>query len=403
LKASAFLYPWDVVGDPDAARRIADLGVTQVSLAAAYHSTRTVTPRHPAHRVVTARHSAVLYPPSPERWRGRRLRPYEQRWVPVRDAWQEAATTLTAAGIEVHTWVVLTHNSRLGTEFPDVSTVNAYGDRYPWALCTAQPDVLAYATALAAEAGARPGAAGAELEACGWFGYAHLHAHDKVAGVRFDGAAQYLMSLCFCAACVAGYAERDVDAEELGDAIRRALAPVWRGEHPAGPADPAGEWARVETLIGADLAAGTLAWRTRTARAFQRSVVAAVRAEAAATRQGAAFQVLLHADPATHRCGANTGVDPADVLAHADGVVLPCTGGDADRAAVLGPFAAHRRAGTVLAANFTVVSGMGGDPATLAAQAAHAAALGADQLRLYHAGLACDSDLDLVREALKTL
>jgi hypothetical protein len=403
LKASAFLYPWDVVGDPEAARRLADLGVTQATLASAYHSTRTVTPRHPGHRVVTARHSAVLYPPSPERWRGRGLRPYEQGGVAARDAWHEAATALTAAGIEVHTWVVLTHNSRLGADFPSISVRNAYGDGYPWAACVAQPEVLAYATALAAEAGARPGAAGAELEACGWFGFAHLHAHDKVAGVRLDGAAQYLMSLCFCADCVAGYAGLGIDAEELRAAIRRALAPVWRGEHPAEPADRAAEWARVESLIGADLAAGTLAWRTGTARAFQRVVVAAVRAEAAATRPDASFQVLLHADPAAHRCGANTGVDPADLLDHADGVVLPCTGGEADRAAVLGPFAEHRRAGSVLAANFTVVSGMGGSPATLAEEAAQAAELGADQLRLYHAGLASDADLDLVRDALKTL
>ena len=44
----------------------------------------------------------------------------------------------------------------------------------------------------------------------------------------------------------------------------------------------------------------------------------------------------------------------------------------------------------MLAANFTVVAGMGGSPGTLAADAAHAAALGATELRLYHAGLASE-------------
>ncbi|GCB90530.1 hypothetical protein SALB_03237 [Streptomyces noursei] len=72
------------------------------------------------------------------------------------------------------------------------------------------------------------------------------------------------------------------------------------------------------------------------------------------------------------------------------------------RAAALGPFA-RRPAGTTLAANLTIVGGMGGSPATLAADAAHAAALGADELRLYHAGLAGAADLEAVRGALRAL
>ncbi len=400
MRASAFLYPWDVVGDPDAPSRLADLGITRATLAAAYHSTRALTPRHPGHRIVTARHSAVLYPPSERHWQGSRLRPHQQSWITSADPWDEAATALERVGIEVHSWVVLAHNSRLGTDFPDSSVRNAYGDRYPWALCVARPEVLAYAIRLSAEAGARPGAAGTELESCGWYGLAHLHAHDKIGGVPLRGAAQYLMSLCFCDECERGYAELGLPPQELRTAVTTALAPVWTGERGQGPADREGEWAEVESLLGTDRAAVTLAWRSRAARVLQRECVAAVRARARETRPGAGFQVLLHADPAPHRYGANVGVDPADVLAHADGVVVACTGSAADRAAALTPFAAHRRDDNVLAANLTVVSGMGGSPATLAADAAHAASLGADQLRLYHAGLAGDADLRAVAEAL---
>ncbi|MGY5102608.1 hypothetical protein ACWC19_18785, partial [Streptomyces sp. 900105245] len=75
MKASAFVYPWDVNGDPGAAARVAGLGVEQVTLASAYHSTRALTPRHPRHRIVTAEYAAVLYPPG-DRWAGRGLRPY---------------------------------------------------------------------------------------------------------------------------------------------------------------------------------------------------------------------------------------------------------------------------------------------------------------------------------------
>jgi len=67
---------------------------------------------------------------------------------------------------------------------------------------------------------------------------------------------------------------------------------------------------------------------------------------------------------------------------------------------LLTPFAGHRREGTVLAANLGVVSGMGGSPGTLAADAARAKESGATEIRLYHAGLASDGDLASVREAL---
>ncbi|MFF1422520.1 hypothetical protein [Streptomyces sp. NPDC058280] len=390
MKTSAFLYPWDVTGDPDAAARIADLGVQQVTLASAYHSTRALTPRHPRHRVVTAEHAAVLYPPDESRWAGHDLRPYAAGvWAPG-DAYGEAAEALAGAGLDVHSWVVLAHNSRLGAERPDTSVVNAYGDRYPWAPCIARPAVAAYLVELAAEAAVRPGARGTELESCGWYGLAHLHAHDKIAGVGLGDAAHYLMSLCFCADCREGYAGLGADPDELGGAVRRALEPVWA----TGSAE-AGRTA-VEKLLGADLAAVTFDWRGGSARTLQESAVAAVRA---AAEPG--FQVLLHADPAPYRTGANAGVDPAHILGVADGVVLPCTGGAAE--AMLTPFADHRSELSVLAANFTVVSGMGGSPATLAEDAARAEALGATELRLYHAGLASDADLTSVAAGLSHL
>lgn len=385
LRRSAFVYPWDVNGDPEAPDRIAALGVDQVTLASAYHSTRALTPRHPRHRIVTAEHAAVYYPVD-DRWTDRELRPYPAGDWARGDAYGEAAKALRGAGLDVHTWVILAHNSRLGADRPDTSVVNAYGDRYPWAPCIAQPATRAYLADLAAEAAVRPGAAGTELESLGWYGLQHLHAHDKTAGVGLGDAGQYLMALCFCPACRTGYGEQGLDTDELAAAVREALEPLWRGT-----GDDAG-WPTVEKLLGEPVAAATRAWRDGQARTLQETAVAAVRAAAPA-----GFQVLLHADPVTYHCGANAGVDPAWILSVADGVVVPCAGGTA----LLTPFAEHARGDTVLAANFTVVSGMGGSPGTLAADAERARARGATELRLYHAGLASDGDLAAVREALR--
>ncbi|MEV7075574.1 hypothetical protein [Streptomyces sp. NPDC093990] len=386
MKASAFVYPWDVNGDPEAAARIAGLGVRQATLASAYHSTRALTPRHPRHRIVTAEHAAVLYP-TDARWEGRDLRPYAAGdWAPG-DAFGAACAELAGAGLEVHTWVVLAHNSRLGAEHPDTSVVNAYGDRYPWAPCIAQPATRAYLVDLAVEAAVRPGAAGTELESLGWYGLQHLHAHDKTGGVPLGDAGTYLMALCFCGTCREGYGEQGQDADALAAAVRAALEPLWRGA----PDD--GGWAGVEKLLGAERAAATRAWRDETARTLQESAVRAVRS---AAPEG--FQILLHADPVTYHVGANAGVDPEHVLSVADGVVVPCAGGPD----LLTPFAGIRE-GAVVAANFPVVSGMGGSPGTLAADVARAREAGASEVRLYHAGLASDGDLDAIRSALARL
>ncbi len=253
MKAAAFLYPWDVVGDPEAPARIAALGVRQVTLAAAYHSMRALTPRHPRHRIVTAAHAAVLYPPG-ERWQGREPRPYAAGdWAPG-DAYGEAARALRAAGLDVHSWVVLAHNSRLGEEHPATSVVNAYGDRYPWAPCIAQPATRAYLVDLAAEAAVRPDAGGTELESCGWYGLAHLHAHDKTSGVTLGEAGQYLMSLCFCASCRQGYADAGLDPDDLA----APSATPWSRSGATGHRTRAG---RPSCGSSASRAAATRAWR----------------------------------------------------------------------------------------------------------------------------------------------
>ncbi len=398
MRTSAFLYPWDVLGDPAAPARLAELGLDGVTLASAYHSTRALTPRHPVTRIITAPHAAVYYPPAADRWTGHDLRPYRQEWLPGDDPWGEAAMLLRDAGLDVASWVVLAHNSRLGDDYPSSSVCNAYGDRYPWALCVARPEVVRYCAVLAAEAGARPGASGTELESCGWYGLAHLHGHDKIGGVPLGAAAQYLMSLCFCDVCSTAHTEAGVP--DLDAAVRAALAPVWRGEGPIstpgptsgpGSGDAAEEWAAVERLLGPDLALLTLELRAARARELQRACIGAVRAAA-----GPGFRVLLHADPALHRTGANVGVESewlladADTGGGADGLVLPCAAGSAalDAARAAAP-------GGTLVANLAVVSGMGGDPRRVAEPPA-----GADELRLYHAGLASDPDLAVLRAAL---
>ena len=389
---AAFAYPWDILGDSGAAARLRSLGADTAVLAAAYHSTTAFTPRHPGHRVVHAPHSAVYYPPDPERWGGggglggAKLRPVAQSWCETADAYGQAASQLRDAGLDVHAWVVLAHNSRLAQAYPEHAVLNAYGDHYGWALCIAQPEVRTYAATLAAEAAAQPGTGGVELESCGWYGMAHLHAHDKTGGIGFREAGQYLLSLCFCPACYDGYATWGTDPGRLRVAVRDALEPLWRGEPggDAGGSRDGDDWAAVQALLGTELANATLRHRLVAAREFQHGVIAAVRAQA-----GRECRIVLHADPVPYRTGANPGVVADDVLMaddespRADGLVVPAA--SVGRAISCLNFN-RLPASTVLAANHQIVSAMGGDPDVVPPA-------GATEIRLYHPGLASAQDL----------
>jgi len=399
VRAWANLYPWDVAGDPAAADRIAGLGLTGVTLAAAYHSVRAVAPFHPRHRIVT-RDAAVYYRADPANWRATRLRPARLRPAVARPAgsFERAAVALRSRGLQVTAWAVITHNDRLGAVVPSAAVRNAFGDGYPWALCLASPAVRDYATTLAGEIAALPEAGAVELEACGWYGVEHLSAHDKTADAAAGPAAQWLLSVCFCPACRGEYAAAGTDPAWLAACVRAAVdtppgatrpAATPPGTPPPGTPPPGipppGTPPPGGAALPEEAARVLLAVRAALASRFQREVIAAAR------DAGPGKPVYLHIHPDPRATGANPGGEPA-ALAGATGIVLSCW--DPQTAPALVSQAARTvPPGTVIAASLLAVAGLGGDPATLPAQAAAVRAAGATELRLYHAGLAAAPDL----------
>jgi hypothetical protein len=382
VRLSANLYPWDVDGDPAAADRIAGLGLNEVTLAAAYHSVRAVTPHHPRHRIVT-RDAAVYYRTDLARWPGSRLRP---RPAEPSGSFERAAAQLRAAGIRVTAWAVLTHNSRLGAANPSCAVENVFGDSYPWALCAGSSAVRDYAAALAAEVAALGEADAIELEACGWYGIDHGSAHDKTAGVA-GSVAGWLLSACFCASCGQAYTAAGADPGELRAAIRSAVDQILAGRDEEPEALPGGPG-----ILPGDTADMLLSVRAALARRFLAEVIAAVR-EAAPGKP-----VLVHAHPDLRAAGANPGHDPAVLLGPggADGVVLACWD-PGTAAAHVARTAAAAPPGARIAASLLAVAGLGGQPWTLGDQADAVGAAGATELRLYHAGLASPADSGAIR------
>jgi hypothetical protein len=383
VAVAAYLYPWDVDGDPGAADRIAALGVTEVSLAAAYHAVRAVTPFHPGHRIVT-RDAAVYHRRDPARWAGAHLVPADPDPAEA-GSFERAADALRAAGLRVNAWVVVTHNGRLAAAHPECGVRNAYGDPYPWALCAGSPAVAEYAAALAAEIAALDAVADVELEACGWYGYDHGSAHDKTGGTP-PVPDERLLDACFCADCAATLRVAGADPDAIAAAVRSALD--------------------TGACVPAELAATLSTVRAATAAGFLEHVVAAVRAAAPAAG------VLVHAHPDPAEAGSNPGFELPVLLgpAGADGIILACPGPAGPAASFVASTAQAVQAAQAAAvvpsgrrviATLPAVAALGADTGELPAKAKAVLAGGAAGLRLYHAGLASAADHAAQREAAK--
>ncbi|MFD7504273.1 hypothetical protein [Streptomyces sp. NPDC059850] len=359
IGATAYLYPWDVAGDPAAAERIAGLGVDAVALAAAYHSVRAATPFHPAHRVVDAHHAALYLPVRDEAWAGSRLVPGTPDWMPRPDAFLAARDALRAVGLPVHAWTVLTHNTRLGRAHPDLAVRNAFGDPYPYALCPSSAEVRAYCTTLVREVLALGEPDGLVLEACGPLGLGHGGHHEKTAGADWGASVDHLLSWCFCAACLPRYEAADLDPRRLRHQVRQSV-------DDGTPLPPA--------LLS-------------TLRTIRTTLTAELRREVLAATSGPA-PITLHASADPWATGpfatiaGDAAPPPVDTL-----VASAWTSADQGAAnlTALRPLAAPA---TRLAAYVPALPPRPADPSVLAAEWTTCLAAGADELHLYHPGLA---------------
>ncbi|GGT12921.1 hypothetical protein ACFFV7_25075 [Nonomuraea spiralis] len=379
----AYVYPWDVVGDPTAPTRLAELGVDTIALAAAYHSTRAVTPYHPAHRVLDVPHPAFYLPIRLHTWS--RLVPAAPTWTPP-DAYLQAQTALRRAGLKVHAWIVLTHNSYLGTRFPDLVVRNAFGDPYPYALCPAHEDVLEYCETLVTETLTLAEPDGLILEACGPMGFTHQSIHEKTSGADWTPTDTDLLSLCFCRTCTPHY------PSETAPRIRTIL------DHPATTSPETDPYPpKADTM---DHALGPLtdevrAIRVRLSAALRHRLLSAARTTAPTT------PITLHANPTPWATGPFAALPDGDP--DLDVLVGNCWGDTTTDAARLTALANLCTPGQRVGAYVLALPPRPADATTLTEHLKAYAHAGASEFHLYHAGLASPQRLSALTNALRHL
>jgi hypothetical protein len=197
-------------------------------------------------------------------------------------------------------------------------------------------------------------------------GFSHLGHHEKTAGADWSEHDEALLSICFCNACTTYFAGLGVDGEELAAKVRAAVD--------SGDA------------LAAPLGEVVLAARSDASRLLREGVID----ELGTTR------IAMHAvaDPwATGPAAAVTGPVPG-VSCIVPAWELSSTGADRLRAMrAVAPDAS-------LAAYVTVLPPVPPDAHVLAEHWRTLIEAGAEELHLYHAGLASDRRLDVLRKAI---
>ncbi|MGW0806889.1 hypothetical protein [Nonomuraea sp. NPDC002799] len=382
----AYIYPWDIVGDPSAPARLADLGVEAVALAASYHSTRAATPYHPDHRVLDVPYPAFYLPIRPTSWG--RLVPASPTWTPA-DAYLQASDAIKAAGLQVHAWTVLTHNSRLGTANPDLVVRNAFGDPYPYALCPAHDDVVEYCAHLVEEILTVGEPDGLILEACGPMGFTHQSVHEKTSGADWTADDADLLSLCFCTSCADRYPPTTKD---------RVRAAIDRTQSATPSTSPSLTTTADHSSTTIEDALGPLADEIRALR-LELSSSLRQRLIATARRTAPHVPITLHADPNPWAAGAFAALPAGEP--EADILVGACWGDPVTDAARLAQLTELSTPGQRVAAYVLALPPRPADPTTLADYLRTYAKAGATDFHLYHAGLASPQRLATITEALR--
>lgn len=221
MRIVGYAYPWDVT-EPGFVDRARHLHVDEVAVAASYHSTRAATPWGQETTAIHATSSAFYRPLATGNWG--EIRPLTADWLRSSDPFGDAVAVLSGAGLAASAWIVLTHNSYLGTECPHLAVRNCFGETYPWALCPAHPAVQAYSAQVAAASTRGLTLDGAVLEACGQMGAVHQCEHEKTDGV-WSPAVSRLLSICCCDTCAAAWSTpADQVRTMLRNDVRRLLA-----------------------------------------------------------------------------------------------------------------------------------------------------------------------------------
>src|SRR5262249_26115167 len=146
--------------------------------------------------------------PDSGRFAGLRIQPDVADIAREDDPLARLAAVAERRGMAVKAWTNGMHSPVHGSAHPDCAGTNGFGDGYITTLCPANPDVRAYARALAADLGRYPLEAYLAESVC-YMPFDHGYHHERTL-VPISATVKYMLSLCFCRHCRSAAAAKGI-------------------------------------------------------------------------------------------------------------------------------------------------------------------------------------------------
>jgi len=206
-----YSYAWDIaeIGTSDFVVHARELGLDTVTFAGSYHAGKFIRPKGRNGKVYFPEDGTVYFRPDLSRYGA--IKPQPNSLLKGSDVLRELCD---AQEMATNAWMVLLHNTRLGTLHPDATVQNAFGDRYVYSLCPSAPEAREYAVALCKDITDNYPVMGVSLETPGFLPYQHGF-HHEFALMKQNRWFDALMGLCFCEHCLAGAKKAGIDAAAL--------------------------------------------------------------------------------------------------------------------------------------------------------------------------------------------
>jgi hypothetical protein len=160
-----YAYAWDLaeIGAADASTRFQGLGLDTITIAGSYHAGKFLRPHGEAGKVCFPEDGTVYFRADQSRYG--RIKPVGNSMLGERDVLREF---VDHGRIHVNVWLVLLHNTLLGSSHPDSTVKNAFGDSYIYNLCPSAPEARAYAIGLAQDVTQAYSVSGVSMETPGF-------------------------------------------------------------------------------------------------------------------------------------------------------------------------------------------------------------------------------------------
>lgn len=223
MRFAIWTYPWDVLdlGIDAVAADIRDrAGLDGINLAVSYHAGRFFQPRSPHRKNYFPEDGTIYFQPDPALWADHAIVPKVADLLAEGDVLRDLIRQRDQTGLSVTCWTVALHNTRLGMLHPGACVRNAFGDPYYYSLCPSHRDVRRYAVTLVQDLTHTYRPDVVQLESPGFMGYGHGYHHEKD-GVGLTAEDDFLLSLCFCEACMQRASAAGVDARAAQRTVRR--------------------------------------------------------------------------------------------------------------------------------------------------------------------------------------